>query len=72
MASSATIANCRHRDLRRSSSAVFKETGDTDELIDQPSTLRQPFGLSQPHPLGLCLGALFEFDLDLFDQAHRF
>jgi hypothetical protein len=51
---------------------LFKETGDTDELIEQPSTSRQPFRLSQPHPLGLCLGTLFEFGLDFLDQGYCF
>jgi hypothetical protein len=51
---------------------LSKETGDTDELIDQPSTFPQPFGLSQPHPLGLCLGSLFDLGLDFLDQGYCF
>jgi hypothetical protein len=61
-----------HRELWRLLRTLFKETGDTDELIDWPSTFRQPFGLSQPHPLGLCLGPLFEFGLDFCDQGYCF
>jgi hypothetical protein len=51
---------------------AFKETGDADELIAWPSTFRRAFGLSQPHPLGLCLGPLFELGLDFFDQGDCF
>jgi hypothetical protein len=52
---------------------LFKETGDTDGA-DRPefSTFHQPFGISKPHPLCLCLGTLFEFGLDFFDQGYCF
>jgi hypothetical protein len=52
---------------------AVQETGDTDGA-DRPesSTFHQPFGISQPHPLCLCLGTLFEFGLDFFDQGYCF
>jgi hypothetical protein len=41
-------------------------------LIDQPSAFRQPFWHLQQHSFGLCLGALFEFGLDLFNPGDCF
>ena len=60
-----------HRELWRLLKTMFKQDNDADRVIEQPLPFRRPLRHLQHHAPSLRFRALFDFVLDLFNQASR-